>query len=62
MSKINPVIYGYYDSIRFLRSVQGIVAEIVDIDNNLYDFNEERAITTLSYYINKYAQVLYRTY
>ena len=54
MSKINPIIYDYYNAIRFLRSLQGIVAEIVEVDNALVDFNEEQAITILDHYIIKY--------
>ena len=54
MSKINPIIFNYYNSIRFLRSVQGIVAEIVEVDNALTDFNEETAVAVLDYYITKY--------
>lgn len=60
MSKINPIIYSYYDSIRFLRSVQGIIAEIVEVDNALMDFDEEKAILVLDHYIIKYESEIER--
>ena len=60
MHKIDPIIYSYFNSIRFLRSVQSIVAEVVEVDNVLYDFDEDKAVMTLDYYINKYDQELER--
>ncbi|MBO7219317.1 MAG: hypothetical protein J6V40_05025 [Clostridia bacterium] len=60
MSKINPIIFDYYNAIRFLRSVQGIIAEIVEVDNALVDFNEDHAVVVLDHSINKYESEIER--
>ena len=60
MGKIDPIIYSYYNSIRFLRSVQSLVVEIVEVDNVLYDFDEDKAVMVLDHYINKYDDELER--
>lgn len=51
---MNEQLLRFFNLFKNLRTMQEIVSEILLLDQNIYNFNEEEAISLIDFFVHKY--------